>query len=265
MRLARLARDEFIGDFWDYHPGEHVTLIEPTQGGKTHLGGQLLEAIRPQGIPAVMLVMKPRDRAPAMWTRRLGYREIPTWPPPGRLPWQEQPPGWTLWPRQGLKDVDADNLHVGTQFQKALLDVYRHGDQVVFADEVYGLIAELQARTPAGRTRNLATELTALWTRGSGMGAGLWAATQKPSGTQHGGAIPTFMYSASTHLFLGRDTDKRNTDRFGEIGGIDPAEVSRIVRALPVNHVQGGDGRTHYISDKLYIDKRGPYMCLIGP
>lgn len=254
MRLARINRRAFIDEFFDYNAGEHVTFIEPTQGGKTHLAGQLLESLGGE-IPATMLVMKPRDAAPAYWTRRLGFRETPAWPPPARFPWQRKPPGYTLWPRQGLKDIKADNEHLETEFRKAMLHCYRHGDQITFADEVYGLCAEL----------DLATELTALWTRGSGMGAGLWAATQKPSGTQHGGSIPTFMYSASTHLFLGKDTDKRNTDRFGEIGGVDPREISDLVRHLPVHKITGHDGKPHFISEKLYIDKRGPYMAIIGP
>ncbi len=262
MQLARFEFDDFAENYWDYNSGEHVTFIEPTQGGKTYNACRLLRCSRGV-IPATMLVMKPRDPTPAEWTRRLEYKEIALWPPHTQWPWQDQPPGYTLWPRQGMKDINADNLHIGTQFQRALLHAYRKGDQIIFADEVYAFIAELQVQD--GKTRrNLAPELTALWTRGSGMGAGLWAATQKPSGTQHGGAIPTFMYSASTHLFLGRDPDKRNTDRFGEIGGVDPRIVSDVVRNLPVNKIDTPRG-PKYISDKLYIDKRGPYLAIIGP
>jgi hypothetical protein len=253
MQLERIERGEFINRYFDYQPGEHVTFIEPTQGGKTQLACQLLETIHGD-IPVTMLVMKPRDHTPAYWTGRLGYKEVPRWPPPPRFPWQRKPDGYTLWPKQTLTDIDADNEHLRDEFRKALLHAYSAGDHAVFADEVYGLVAEL----------SLEKELTAIWTRGSGMGAGLWAATQKPSGTQ-GKAIPTFMYSASTHLFLGKDTDKRNTDRFGEIGGVDPKEVSETVRHLHVNKVIGTDGKAHHISDKLYINKNGPYMCLVGP
>lgn len=253
-RILRVSREEFVRSYWDYNPGEHVTLIEPTQGGKTYLAGQLLGDLAGE-VPGVMLVMKPRDRTPAEITRRIGYKEIPSWPPAPRWPWEDRPPGYTLWPRQTLKDIDADNKHLKEQFRRALYAVYGQGNQIVFADEVYGLVAEL----------GLAQELTMLWTRGSGMGAGLWAATQKPSGTQHGGSIPTFMYSASTHLFLGKDTDERNTARFGEIGGVDSRFVSDLVRRLPVHKIIDGDGRPHYISEKLYIDKRGPYMAIITP
>lgn len=253
MLLQRIERPEFISRYFDYQPGEHVTFIEPTQGGKTQLAYQLLQSMHGD-IPVTSLVMKPRDHTPEYWTKRLGYKEVPTWPPAPKWPWQERPDGYTLWPKQGMTDVDVDNAHLRREFRKAIMHAYAKGDHILFADEVYGLVAEL----------DLQDELIALWTRGSGMGTGLWAATQKPSGT-HGKPVPTFMYSASTHLFLGKDPDKRNTDRFGEIGGVDPKEVSEAVRQLPVNKVTGSDGKPHFISDKLYIDKRGPYMCLVGP
>jgi hypothetical protein len=251
--LARIDRDEFLSSYWDYQPGEHVTSIMPTGGGKTHMNCQLLE-VTP--VPAIMLVMKPRDAVPAAWTRRLGYREIPTWPPPARFPWQAEPPGYTLWPRQTLKDLDADEKHLAGEFGKALLHVYRKGDQIVFADEVGGL-CELK----------LQKHLKALWMRGRGMGAGLWAATQKPSGDQGGPPVPTYMYSAATHLFLGYDRTAANRQRFGEIGGVDGRLIEDVVMNLRLHPITAG-GVTNYVSEQLYIRKGGPagaYMCIIGP
>ena len=255
VRILRVDRPTFLGSYWDYNAGEHVCIVEPTQGGKTRLAGDLLGELLGE-LLATILVMKPRDRTPAEITRRLGYREVATWPPPARWPWEKQPPGYTLWPKQSLTDVDADNAHLRAQFKKAIYHVYGAGDQILFADEVYGLVAEL----------GLATELTSMWTRGGGMGAGLWGATQKPSGTQHGGSIPTFFYNSSTHFFFGKDTDERNISRFAEIGGgVDPREVGEIVRHLPVHKITDAGGRPHYISEKLYVDKRGPYMAIVGP
>jgi len=253
-RLLRVDRQTFIRNYWDYNPGESVAFIEPTGGGKTRLAGDLLEDLRGE-IPATMFVMKPRDRTPAEITRRLGYLEVPTWPPPARWPWEPKPPGYTLWPRQSLTDISADNAHLREQFRKALYDIYSHGDQIAFADEVYGLVAEL----------DLADVLTMLWTRGLGMGAGLWAATQKPSGTQQGGSIPGFFYNNSIHFFLGKDTDERNLRRLAEIGaGIDARLISEVVRTLQVHKIIDASGRPHYISDKLYLDRRGPYMAIVG-
>jgi hypothetical protein len=251
--ITRIDRSKFLSSFWDYQPGEHVTSIMPTGGGKTHMSCQLLQHTP---IPATMLVMKPRDAVPAEWTRRLGYKEIPAWPPPAKWPWEPEPAGYTLWPRQSLKDLDADDKLLADQFGKALLHAYRNGDQIVFADEVGGL-CELR----------LQKHLKALWMRGRGMGAGLWAATQKPSGDQGGPPVPTYLYSAATHLFLGYDRTVANRARFGEIGGVDGRMIEDIVMGLRLHPITSG-GVTNYVSDQLYVRKGGPegaYMCVVGP
>jgi len=253
--LERVDRQAFLHDIWDYQPGEHVLFSEPTQGGKTHLAFQLLEK-SPHLKPPVVLVMKPRDSTPAEWTKRLGYREVKEWPPrPSLL--HSDPPGYSLWPPHEMSldkaSLERTNANLTVQFRRALLDVYKSGDRVVFADEIYGLLAEL----------DLHDELIALWTRGSGMGAGLWSATQKASGTQ-GKSIPGHAFNSPTHLFLGRDTDKRARDRAAEIGGIDPQFVADTIANLKVNRIQTPRG-IKAVSDKLYLDKRGPYACLVGP
>lgn len=250
--LTRLERDDFLEHYWDYQPGEHVTSIMPTGGGKTHMNFQLLQHTR---IPATTLVMKPRDPVPAEWTQRLGYKEIREWLPT-KWPWQDKPPGYTLWPKQSLSDLDADEKLLSDQFGKALLHAYRHGDQIVFADEIGGL-CELK----------LQKHLKALWMRGAGMGAGLWAATQKPSGDQGGPAVPTYMYSAPTHLFLGYDRTAANRKRFSEIGGVDANLIDETVMGLRL-HPINTHGATKYVSEQLYIRKGGPdgaYMCIIQP
>lgn len=253
MSLAYIDRATFIRDYWDYTPGEHVSLIQPTGGGKTYLAFQLL-AVTP--VPATALVMKPRDAVPSAWTRRLGWKEISSWPPPARLPWQDRPPGYTLWPRQSLTDLEADDALLKRQFSAALLHAYRHGDQIVFADEIAGL-CELA----------LQRHLKALWMRGKGMGAALWAATQKPSGDQGGPPVPTYLYSAPDHLFLGHDPTRANRRRFGEIGGVDAGLIEDTVMHLKLYPVKTSGGKIKHVSEQLYIRKGGPagaYMCIIG-
>lgn len=253
MLLAKFDRTEWLNRRWDYHRGQHVTLIQPTGGGKTYLAFQLLQHT---GLPATALVMKPKDPEPARWTRVLGYKEVPHWPPPPRWPWQEQPAGYTLWPRQSLTDLDADDALLRGEFGKALLHAYSHGDQIVFADEVGGL-CELRLQKP----------LKALWMRGRSMGAGLWAATQKPSGDQGGPPVPTYLYSAASHLFLGYDPTRANRQRFSEIGGVDGAAVAAAVEQLRLHRIESG-GDVNYVSEQLHIMKGGPrgaYMCVIMP
>lgn len=238
--VLQLTRDEFLENYFDYRPGEHVSIIGPTQiAGKTHLAHQLLNrAIETTGLPALSLVMKPRDSTVAKWAQQLQFKEISDYPP-SKWPWQAEPRGYTLWPKHSF-DPDKDNARIRTIFRKAILDKYRTGDSIIFGDEVYGLCVEL----------GLATELTALWTRGGGMGAGLWSATQKPSGTQQG-SIPSFVYNSPSWLFLSRDPDRRNQQRFAEIGGIDGNGVAELTQSL----------RKY---EFLCIKRDGPYMCVVG-
>jgi hypothetical protein len=240
--LQYIQREDFLSDYFDYKPGQHIAIIGPTNiAGKSYLGHQLLDqAIRNTGLPAVSLVMKPRDRTVSEWSQKLGFKEIRSWPP-AKMPWQATPRGYTLWPGQSMTDIGADNEHLASEFKKAILDTYRHGDGIIFADEVYGLCVEL----------GLSTELTALWTRGQGMGAGLWSLTQKPSGTQQG-SIPSFVYNSPTWTFLSRDPDKRNRDRFSEIGGVD-------------GHFIGDEVMKLRKYEFLCLHREGPYMAIISP
>lgn len=85
------------------------------------------------------------------------------------------------------------------------------------------------------------------------MGVGLWAATQKPSGTQ-GKGVPGFMYSNSHHLFLSFDPDKRSRQRYGEIGGVDPKLLEELVTQLK---------RYQFVYINRGDEKGGPYICVI--
>jgi len=240
-----LDREDFLRDYWDYRPGQHVTFITPTQNGKTTLACQLLDVTCSPSLPATMAVMKPRDPTPAEWTERLGFKEVATWPP-DRWPWENKPRGYTHWPRHGLKDVEKDNAHLSSELGKSLNDWYRRGNSIYFADEVYGLCAELDLQKP----------LIAGWTRAGGMKGGLWCGAQKPSGVQGQGGVPTFAYNSVSHLFLGHDPDSANRKRFAEIGGVDPKLVSDEVFNL-----------RQY--EFLYIRKAdetgGPYLSVISP
>lgn len=242
-RVRIFTRGEFLIRRWRYKPGEHVAFIAPTQDGKTTLAYQVLQQTAGPALPVIVLVMKPRDPTPAAWTRHLGYTETPTWPPKKQWPWQDKPSGHTLWPRHTFV-VEVDNAHLSDEFSKAVRYAYQRGDCILFADEVYGIVAELDG---------LQNDLIAIWSRGGGMGTGLWAATQRPAGSA-GHGVPGFMYSNSAHLFFGRDPDARSRQRYGEIGGIDPKLLEATVMALKkyqFAYVNKGDARG------------GPYICVV--
>ena len=141
-------------------------------------------------------------------------------------------------------------MQVGAKMRAALKDLYWKGNCICLCDDVF-VAAVLMGLNP---------DLEEWWTAGFEGGSGMWAPNQKPSGTLGSGSVSSFSYNAPNHLFLGRDTDERNVKRFSEIGGIDPAEVAYLVRNLRLYSI--GDKS---ISEQLYIDKRGPYMALVGP
>jgi hypothetical protein len=237
------ALDEFRAKRWAYKSGHHVALIGPTQiAGKTTLAFQLLDSIATEERPATVLCMKHSDRTVATFSNRLGFRETPTWPPKPLVKemFGNKPRGYTLWPRQSLSNVEADNAHLAAEFQKALVHNRLHTPSVTFADEIYGLMAELELRKL----------LTAIITRDSGARHGLMYATQKPSGTQ-GVSMPGFLFNSAEHMFLSRDGDERNRARFGEIGcGISPESINReVLRLEPFSW--------------LYIRRSGPQWAVV--
>jgi hypothetical protein len=249
----QLPRSEFLEEIFDYRPGEHLSLMYPTQKGKTHLAYQLSDAAMRQNpeLDYCSLMPKPNSSATSRWAEALDLRETPDWPPRKKF-MQGKPRGHVLWPEH-RKDLPADEnrAQIADKMRKALHEMYWKGDCICFADDVF-VLAVLMGLNP---------ELEEFWTCGGEGGAGLWSANQKPSGTLGSGSVSSFAYNSPVHLFLGRDTDERNVKRFGEIGGgVDPAEVAYLVRNLRLYPI----GKKN-ISEVLYIDTRGPYKCLIGP
>jgi hypothetical protein len=250
--MLSLQRREFLDEYFDYAPGQHLSLISPTGNGKTHLAYQLLDqAMRQNPSLSVMTLMpKPRDSATTAWAKSLRMKEIPEYPPRKRF-WEDKPRGYVLWPQHDPSlDASSDRDQVAEKMRHCLNGQYWRGNSITFADDVHNL-AVLHGLNP---------ELETFWTAGRSSGSALWSANQKPSGTLNSGSVSSFSYNAPTHLFLGRDTDERNVKRFGEIGGVDPREIEGIVRGLKMYAIDGNN-----VSEVLYIDKRGPYLATILP
>jgi hypothetical protein len=232
--VTTFGRDEFLTRYWDYKPGEHVTMLAPTQNGKTTTAFDLIQHLPKQQKPPVILVMKPRDKtiAKILKVAPKGYFRITRSWPPLPTPWQV-PKAYLLWPKHTF-DPDTDDVRLRGEFDKAIRAAYKGGDRIVMADETYGLINELK----------LTRLITAVHSRGAGMGVGLWCMTQKPT------HIGTWAYSQAEHLFLGHDPDKRARDRFAEIGGVDPDIVKHYVANLKKYQW-------------FYIRRTGPVMCIV--
>lgn len=256
--LARFSRQEFFTERWDYQPGEQVFISQPTQAGKTRFMCDLLAAT-PHRRPPVTLVMKPKDPTPALMAAKHSWKEIREWPPPQRLPWQRQPPGYMLWPRHQLSldpaSLEATDARIKRQFERCLMGSYKRGDQVVFVDEIYGLLGEL----------GMEKTISALSNRGSGMGAAMWYATQQQAGTV-GAGLPGYLFDNPTHLFFGYTTVSSSRKRISEIAGVNGRLIADEVSKLQLVPTLTPYGMK-WISELLYCSKNGPdggYMCIVG-
>ena len=218
LPIKRIDREEFITDYFDYKPGEHVSIIGATGNGKTTLALQLLKATAHPKLPAVILAMKPKDdtidkyRADAK-AEGIDYRLTRTWPPRKSLWTPGTPHGWVLSPKHTF-DPYRDSPDHTEIFDRALLDSYKRGNRIIFADEAVSLTKEL----------GLGLSMDTLWTKGRSMKCGMWAATQRPAW------VPRNMFDQSTHLFLDYPADKQTRDRYKEISGVDPEVILRALR-----------------------------------
>lgn len=233
--ITRVTREEFLADCWDYRSGEHVTILGPTNCGKTYLGYQLLDVTATEKVPAIVFVMKPRDATVTKWSKTVDFRITRTWPPAPSVFKPRKPRGYVLWPRF-VFDPQRDNAEQYRQFRRCILDSYQKGNRILFADETYSLSDEL----------DLDEELVTVWTKGRSMDCGMWAASQRAS------HIPLWAYSMATHLFIHKDPDKRGRQRYGEISGVDPRLVDATVMALERHEF-------------LYIRQYDGSMCIVEP
>lgn len=214
QRVKLYDRKRFMSSVWEYNPGEHVSFIGPTGSGKTYLALPLLARSVSEEVPGYITVMKARDKTVGDFIKKHKWRRTLTFPPPPSP--RAKPPGWVVWPHH-TNDPEADDVRHEEIFRRMHRQLYVRGNAVIFDDEAVSLVREM----------NLRPDLVRIWTKGRSMDCGLWAATQRPS------LVPLEMYDQAEHLFLAHDADKRNRERFGEIGGVDPDLVVSVVSRLP--------------------------------
>lgn len=236
IEVQRYGRREFLDEVWDYRPGQHVTVLAPSGGGKTQLLYELLEVTAEPELPAVIFVMKPRDETVDRFTKRAGFRITRQWPPPRLQRLYRKPPGYALWPKTTF-DPDVDDAVQKIVFSKAIRWCYQRGSWIVVADETYSLENEL----PQGGIKR---ELRTVHTKGRSMKCGMWSASQRAAW------IDRWAYQAH-HLFIGNDTDEDAQKRLSEIGA---AVDKRLVRQVVA------DLRVH---EFLYINRDERTMCII--
>lgn len=253
MSLLQLDRAEWLDEYFDYRAGEHVIIVEPTGGGKTWLMYQMLQAAmrdHPELSPMAFMP-KAADPSTAQWARVLGLRETAVYPPVRKL-FQGKPAGYVLWPKHRMDLPPGERREeVGKVLRAGLDGQYKKGRSISLIDDAHS----------AATMMNLNSYIEEILVNGRSGGSAAWLALQKPSGTVNSGGVTSFAYSSPTHYLFGKDTEARNLKRLTEIGGgIDPDRIGNIIRGLRLYRIG-----QNTVSQKLYVDKRGPFMALIGP
>jgi len=236
-----IGREEFASSYFHYKPGQHVLFAGPTQmAGKTTLAFKLLEYTATPECPAFIAVSKPDDPVTEQEGKRLGYRFVTSWPAPRKLDeiWKGNPPGYVVWPEFGDIDADADKAAAVTG--ALLRDRYAQGvkkkpgilvcDDTVVKSKLLGL------------DRYMTTHIA----MAGAMKVGGWYFVQKPTDS---GKAALWSYGNSAHIFLSREPERRNRQRYDEIGGFDSGLVSRINTQL----------RPYQF---LYLSRKGE-MCIV--
>src|SRR5271170_1882886 len=187
MSLLELDRAEWLDSYFDYNPGEHVVIIEPTGGGKTFLAYQMLAEVmgRYPHLSVASLMPKPSDPSTVQWARTLNLRETPVWPPQRKL-FQGRPAGHVLWPKHRMDLAPAERREeVGKVLRAGLDGQYKAGNAITLVDDAHSAATYMKLNDYIEETL----------VNGRAGGAAAWLALQKPSGTVNAGGITTYAYS----------------------------------------------------------------------
>jgi hypothetical protein len=253
-----LATDRVLTVRWESHvhwlrehlrPGQHVSVIQPTGGGKSYLVVEGLLKLPAIDHARVLFIddKEGKDQTtrefgtliheyPLGLRKQHGMRE--------QLPhYRLVVPDWT-WSSTGshVAGVARARALVGRALDAFYLEAEDPADpqaredaqaSVVVIDEAYALTAH---RPPS---LNLAPLVVRNWRKGRYKGLSQVALSQEPLW------MPSEFYSQPTHLYLGRILDRRQQERLREIGGNTQVIIETVSRLGEFEFLFLGNKGTH--------------------
>ena len=238
-----VPRDEFVHEFGqDYVPGQHVSFFGPTGRGKSTLCFQLLGVVISPDQPVFSLHGKIKGRDPVIGkaAKRFHLREVPYLPSKGRMVYDRKRHwnGYIIIPLTKPTDPATEKQLLHAAFKDAINRNYqttrRH--TITHINEAHQIQADLK----------LKEDVEAPLMRG-GPDNAVWHECQR------GAYLSYHTYNAPEHVFVFADPDKRNRERYSDLGFVDPKEIYELTSNLKT--AKARDGRT--ISQCLYIRRSG--------
>lgn len=229
--VARVPWDEFLST-WVWSQGQHVTLVGPTDRGKTNL----LTHVLPRREYTIFLGTKKRDSTQTRLVRRDGFKLTDTAEEIHadiKRRWLLRPP----FPR-GATPAQLQAGHARI-FRQALMMAFRQGSWTIAADEIRYLTDFL----------GLTPEMTLLYLQGRSLKISVIGGTQRPRG------VPLEAYSMASHLFFWQTPDLQDVERVAELASVGRKQVLTVVPTL--------DAEAHEV---LYVEaKTGRMLVTIPP
>ena len=248
-----IAREQFVEEFAEKYTPSHVTLIGPTQRGKTTLCFQLLGAIHRKHPKWKVIVLhgkiKGRDHTMEEAAKKNNYRIIREYPPP----WTVRPSkmrrrvnGYILRPlkKEDLPAAEEEKL-LKTEYAKALRKNYHYTGKEV-------RITLVDERAQADKDLRLTDQLDAPLQRGL-------PHNPEWNNIQRGAWVSYHCYDAPEHMFIYHDDHESNRKRYSEFGCADPEIIFELVSNLKMKKVKTGGT----ISQCLYMRRSDRYMCIV--
>lgn len=205
QNVPTISWDAFVGSYFEWNQGEHLTAIGPTGSGKTTLSMALLPLRR----YVIATGTKPKDPTLDKLKNERGYVQIRKWQKLSA----ELYPKRLLWP-------DSTDLHSAQKQREVFMDafsyIYREGSWCLYIDELWVFIHHLK----------MEKEIKTFLQQSRSNNISLLLLTQRPA------FVPLECYDQSTHLFFARDNDESNLKRISGISWLSAKTVRETVASL---------------------------------